>query len=438
MHGSPENDLVGVGVGPTNLSLASLIETARVRGLDHFQSKFLEKNRAIQWHSGQLFPGTLMQTEFYRDLVTPIDPTSSFTFLNYVKTHHRLDQFFCSEYICPTRREFEDYLNWVARQLPDVIFGSNVTFVDYDPDINGFVIDAESGQERTRYTSKHIVLGCGSTPDATIANRKGARVVHVLDLLTYEFPEPLQSVLVVGSGQSGAECINFLLDRLAEVEVQITWVTHETAFRSLGKGNFSREAYSASYGLSFASLPAALREKTIRDESDIAYGITPELTKALYQRLYTLKHFNRCATSCPAVQMQPNVEVIEVRNEAEAALVTARDLESGETRPFYYSCVVLCTGFEDQSVFDSSMIGPQLKSRIGRSDDRHGYAVAWDGPCDRMIFIQSENKKTHGLGDANFVTAPGRNACILNTITGREIYSIDQRDRLVGVRAIGR
>ncbi|MGH6865438.1 MAG: SidA/IucD/PvdA family monooxygenase, partial [Methyloceanibacter sp.] len=118
-----ENDLAGVGAGPTNLSLAALIETARVRGLIQFQSKFLEKNRAIQWHAGQLFPGTLMQTEFYRDLVTPIDPTSIFSFLNYLKTHHRLDQFFCSEYICPTRCEFEDYLNWVARQLPDVIFG---------------------------------------------------------------------------------------------------------------------------------------------------------------------------------------------------------------------------------------------------------------------------------------------------------------------------
>jgi lysine/ornithine N-monooxygenase len=84
------------------------------------------------------------------------------------------------------------------------------------------------------------------------------------------------------------------------------------------------------------------------------------------------------------------------------------------------------------------MIGPQLKSRIGRRDDRLDYAVPWDGPLDRMIFVQSENIKTHGLGDANFVTAPGRNARILNTITGKEIYSIDQMDRLVGVRAIGR
>ena len=106
-----ENDLVGVGAGPTNLSLAALIETPRVRGLIQFQSKFLEKNRTIRWHSGQFFPGALMQTEFYRDLVTPIDPTSSFTFLNYLKAHQRLDQFFCSEYICPTRREFEPIIS---------------------------------------------------------------------------------------------------------------------------------------------------------------------------------------------------------------------------------------------------------------------------------------------------------------------------------------
>src|SRR6185437_11166479 len=81
------------------------------RGLTSLRSIFLEKNPAIFWHSGQMFPGTLMQTEFYRDLVTPIDPTSRFSFLNYLKSNGRLDQFFCSSTIYPTRREFEDYFN---------------------------------------------------------------------------------------------------------------------------------------------------------------------------------------------------------------------------------------------------------------------------------------------------------------------------------------
>ena len=35
-----ENDLVGVGAGPTNFSLAALIETASARGSIHLQSKF--------------------------------------------------------------------------------------------------------------------------------------------------------------------------------------------------------------------------------------------------------------------------------------------------------------------------------------------------------------------------------------------------------------
>ena len=82
-------DLIGIGAGPANLSLAALLTTARERGLLSLSSTFLEKNSSIFWHSQQMFPGTLMQTEFYRDLVTPIDPTSRFSFLNYLKSNAR-------------------------------------------------------------------------------------------------------------------------------------------------------------------------------------------------------------------------------------------------------------------------------------------------------------------------------------------------------------
>ena len=430
----PEHDLLGVGAGPTNLSLAALIETARKRGLLNWRATFLERNDAVRWHSGQMFPGSLMQTEFYRDLVTPIDPTSNFSFLNFLKAHARLDQFFCSEYICPTRQEFEDYFNWVARQLPDVLFGTNVSLVDYDPGKNAFVIEAETEGAGERYVSKHVVLGCGAEPDSAIARGEGSRVVHVSELLTFKFPEPLRSILVVGSGQSAAECINFLLDRFAGVSIEIVWLTHETAFRALDKGNFSREAYSQSYGAAFAQLPADLRAKTIREESDAAYGITPEFALSLYQRLYALKHLKSKSGSEPSVHMQPNVEVLDVRDQKEDALVTTKDRASQQANTRSFGCVILCTGFEDQSVLDSALVGPQLKSRVSNKDDRNGYAVAWDGPEDRMIFVQSQNKTTHGLGDPNFITASGRNAQIINSIARKEIYRIDSQDRLVTLR----
>ena len=125
-----ERDLIGVGAGPANLSLASLLTTARERGLTSITATFLECEATVFWHSLQMFPGSLMQTEFYRDLVTPIDPTSKFSFLNYLKAQARLDQFFCSSTIYPTRREFEDYFRWVAGQIGELIFGVEVNCVE--------------------------------------------------------------------------------------------------------------------------------------------------------------------------------------------------------------------------------------------------------------------------------------------------------------------
>ncbi len=429
-----ENDLVGVGAGPANLSLAALITSARERGLTSVRSTFLERNPAIFWHSGQLFPGTLMQTEFYRDLVTPMDPTSRFSFLNYLKSNGRLDQFFCSSTIYPTRREFEDYFNWVAQQMTDIVFATNVSSVDYDPETNLFIVEAENdGHSQGRYEAKHIVLGCGPAPDSSVPVSQGGRVADVSKLLGFGFPNPLRRVLVVGGGQSAAECVNYLLDRYANAGIQITWVTQETAFRALDTGNFSRETYSASYPRAFAALPEPLREKVIHDERNVANGITPVIAQALYQRLYCLKYLKTPGMASPSVHMQPNAEVLEIRDEAQGASVTARVLSTGQTNVDVYDCVVLCTGFDDKTVFDSSIIGAQLKRRIVKNDNPNGYAIAWDGPRDRMIFVQSQNMKTHGVGDANFVTAPGRNASILNSITGKEIYAIDDNDRLVAL-----
>jgi lysine N6-hydroxylase len=426
-----EIDLIGVGVGPANLSLAALLTTARERGHCSLSSIFLERNSAIFWHSLQMFPGTLMQTEFYRDLVTPIDPTSRFSFLSYLKSNARLEQFFCSSTIYPTRQEFEDYFNWAAAQIEDIVFGVTANSVDYDPNAKLFIVQADPG---STYASKYIVLGYGAEPKSSVETQPKSRVADVSTLLSFDFPDPLQRVLVVGGGQSAAECIDYLLDRYPDAGMHITWATSETAFRALDISNFSRETFSASYARAFAALPKLLREKIIQDDKSIANGISPATAQALYQRLYRLRNLPSPGTIGPSVHVQANTEVLEIREDAKSASVSVRALPTGQTSVERYGCVILCTGLDDDSVLDSPMIGPQLKRRITKNKVTRGYAIAWDGPDDRMIFIQSQNKETHGLGDASFVTAPGRNASILNSITGQEIYRIDVDDRLVALR----
>src|SRR5262245_12272795 len=378
-----------------------------------------------------MFPGTLLQTEFYRDLVTPVDPTSKFTFLNYLKAKARLDQFFCSSTIYPTRREFQDYFRWVAGQIGDVIFGVRVNCVDYDAKKNLFIVDADS---HGRCETKHVVFGCGAQPRSGVEGSRANRLVDVSRLLAFKFPETLNSILVVGGGQSAAECMNYLLDKFSERPVRIDWVTSETSFRALDVSNFSRETFSTAYAHMFSSLNSEAREKINQDDKSVANGMPPLYAQTLYQRLYRLRHLSLSDKACPVVHVQANAEVVEASEWPNGVSVTARIVPTGKTDVVVYDCVILCTGLDDETILESSIIGPELTRRLHKNQDRNGYAVTWDGPPDRMIFVQSQNKVTHGLGDASFVTAAGRNAEILNAIARREIYKIDESDLLVALK----
>ena len=424
-------DLIGVGVGPANLSLASLLTTARERGLTSITATFFECEATVFWHSLQMFPGSLMQTEFYRDLVTPIDPTSKFSFLNYLKAQARLDQFFCSSTIYPTRREFEDYFRWVAGQIGDVVFGVEVNCVDYDATRNVFVVDTGT---HGRCETKHVVFGCGARPRSGVEGRRSNRIVDVSRLLSFIFPESLSRVLVVGGGQSAAECLNYLLDQFSEQPVRIDWATSETSFRALDTSNFSRETFSTAYAQIFSTISGEARETINQDNKSVANGITPLCAQTLYQRLYRLRHFPPSDKACPVVHLQANTAVVETREEPAGVSVATHIVSTGKTDIVVYDCVILCTGLDDETILESSIIGPELRRRLHKKQDRDGYAVTWDGPPNRMIFVQSQNKATHGLGDTSFVTAAGRNAAILNSIAGREIYTIDESDLLVALK----
>jgi lysine N6-hydroxylase len=425
-----ERDLIGVGAGPANLSLASLLTIARERGLTSITATFFECEATVFWHSLQMFPGSVMQTEFYRDLVTPIDPTSKFSFLNYLKAHSRLDQFFCSSTIYPTRREFEDYFRWVAEQIGEVIFGVEVNCVDFDAIKNLFVVHAGI---HGRCVTKHIVFGSGARPRSGVEQSRSAKIVDVSKLLAFTFPETLNRLLVVGGGQSAAECLSYLLDRFSERPVRIDWVTSETSFRALDTSNFSRETFSTAYAQMFSTLSSGVRETINQDNKSVANGITPLCAQTLYERLYRLRHFPP-DKACPVVHVQANTEVAETHEESTGVSVTIRIVSTGETDVVVYDCVILCTGLDDETILESSIIGPELRRRLHKNQVRNGYEVTWDGPSDRMIFVQSQNKDTHGLGDTSFVTAAGRNAAILNSIAGREIYKIDESDLLVALK----
>ncbi|HET8661472.1 MAG TPA: SidA/IucD/PvdA family monooxygenase [Micromonosporaceae bacterium] len=81
-------DVVGAGLGPFNLSLAALVEP-----LPEIRARFFEAEASFRWHCGIMVPGAQLQVSFLKDLVTLVDPTSSFSFLNYLASEGRLYRF---------------------------------------------------------------------------------------------------------------------------------------------------------------------------------------------------------------------------------------------------------------------------------------------------------------------------------------------------------
>ena len=122
------HDFIAIGLGPYNLGLACL--TAPIDELD---GVFLEARPSLAWHPGMLLESARLQTPFIADLVSLADPTSPYSFLNYLKEIGRLYPFYIRESFYPLRSEYDAYCRWAAAKLPNLRFGQAVTTVEYDP-----------------------------------------------------------------------------------------------------------------------------------------------------------------------------------------------------------------------------------------------------------------------------------------------------------------
>ena len=120
-------ECVGVGCGPSNLSLASLLYGHR-----DIRSIFFEQRPEFSWHEGMMLPDAGLQVSLFKDLVTLAEPTNQFSFVSYLHRHGRLYQFLNARFAQITRQEFGEYLKWAAHANENVCFGERVLSVDFD------------------------------------------------------------------------------------------------------------------------------------------------------------------------------------------------------------------------------------------------------------------------------------------------------------------
>ena len=146
-------DLAGIGVGPFNLSVASLLELKK-----QIKATFFESRDSFAWHPGLLLDNTNMQTMFLKDLVSAVCPESPYSFLSYLVKNKKFYRFLSAELNCISRHEFSDYLSWVAQQLSNVQFSTEVEQIEFNGD--SFEIKTSNGI----YEAQNLCIGTGKVP----------------------------------------------------------------------------------------------------------------------------------------------------------------------------------------------------------------------------------------------------------------------------------
>ncbi len=217
-------DFIAIGIGPFNLGLACLTEP-----VDALNGLFLDQNDGFDWHTGMMLESAHLQTPFMADLVTLADPTSRYSFLNYLKQQGKLYSFYIRENFFMMRKEFNQYCQWACEQLTSLQFSTRVELVTWDTALECYLVHARSTKsgDQQVYRARRLVLGTGPSPwMPACARQAGGNVHHSSAYLpNKEQVQNAKSITVVGSGQSAAEIYYDLLSDIEKYDYHLTWVT---------------------------------------------------------------------------------------------------------------------------------------------------------------------------------------------------------------------
>ena len=221
-------DLVCVGFGPASLAIAIALHDRGIRP----RIRYLERQREFKWHAGMLLPDARMQISFLKDLATLRDPTSKFTFLNYLKSKNRLVAFTNLSTFLPLREEYNDYLTWCASHFESQVhYGQETASVSPQRGASGQI---ESWQVRSRdvitgqesiISARHVVVAIGGKPKIPSALADLAEDLRIVHSSSYSHIGSrlgvAQHIAIIGGGQSAAEIFNNLQSRTSNANVTL-------------------------------------------------------------------------------------------------------------------------------------------------------------------------------------------------------------------------
>ncbi|GAA0614565.1 lysine N(6)-hydroxylase/L-ornithine N(5)-oxygenase family protein [Streptomyces crystallinus] len=406
-------DFIGIGLGPFNLGLACLTEP-----VDELSGLFLETKPDFEWHSGMFLEGAHLQTPFMSDLVTLADPTSPYSFLNYLKESGRLYSFYIRENFYPLRTEYNDYCRWAAGKLSSIRFNQTVKTVTYEDEV--YVVRTEDGSE---FRARRLVLGTGTPPFVPEpCQGLGGDYLHNSRYLDHkEALQKKESITLVGSGQSAAE---IYYDLLSEIDVhgyRLNWVTRSPRFFPLEYTKLTLEMTSPEYVDYFHALPESTRYRLESQQKGLFKGIDSELIDAIFDLLY-----QKSLKGPVGTRLLTNSSLNAASYDTTTGTYTLglRQEEQEKDYTLDTQGLVLATGYKYAEPEFLKPVADRIKrDGHGRFDVARNYAVDVNG---REIFLQNAAVHTHSITSPDLGMGAYRNAYIIGELLGREHYPVEK------------
>ncbi len=356
--------------------------------------------------------GVTLQVSTLKDLVTLSDPTNAFSFLSYLHAHGRLYHFINAQFEAVPRQEFRNYMEWVSRKNRNIVFGEEVLSINFD---GNFVVRTTAGT----MTTENVVIGVGScawVPDHA-RDVLGPSQFHVSEFALKAHALAGKRVAVVGGGQSGAEAFLDLISRgAADMPRRVSWISRRPNFLPLDDSPFTNDYYMPSFSDYFFRLDRAVRENFTSRHVLTSDGISESTLREIYQRAYVHRFVDN---SVDLFALYPNREVVQVTEDGTGwDLTIAHNDLPDVIEHVEVDVIIWATGFRPARM---DFLAP-LAHRLEREGDEYrideSFAVVWDGPPDRNIFVQNGARQQRGLADPNLSLVAWRAQRIVDRLRG--------------------
>lgn len=391
-------DVLGVGLGPFNISLNCLLAKTTLN------SVFIDKNNDFNWHLNSV--GGNLQVSWLKDCVSAIDPTNPYSFLNYITKNGLFYQFSARKCDSITRLEYNNYLKWVVGHFKNINFDENAENIKVTND--GYYLVSTN---KNKYIAKSVVVGTGAVPNIPDFAKKYSSddVFHSSVYLKYR--EKLKGkVLIVGNGQSACEIVMDLLNNVQNID--IVWVSERSSFHSLDDNVIINSLYSPAYTKEIRKTHKSYKEKLFGNILYTSDGISSVTANQLFETIYNKK-------KQLYVSLDTSLYDLTKTDATYRASLMLKKLN--ENTYLNVNKVILCTGYK-QSM-------PKFLLQSGILNEENQDLLNDDFSCKTKlhaqgkIYIQNFARNIIGPIDSNLSIMPWRNCIIINSILESNFYN---------------